>query len=129
MLKTVFRWLLVLFYLAAGFNHFRVPDFYLGLMPPALPYPRELILISGAAEILGGIGAAIPFTRRLAGWGLIALLLAVFPANIYAALHGFAGMSRLGLWIRLPFQFLFIAWAWWTCLKPPAASSLPAASS
>jgi uncharacterized membrane protein len=123
MLKIAFRWIMVLFYIVAGFNHFRVPDLYMALMPPYLPYPRGLIYISGVAEIFGGLGVANPLTRRPAAWGLIALLIAVFPANIHVALHGFGNVHPLLLWLRLPLQIVLIAWVWWTCLEkqPPAA--------
>ena len=107
------------FYIVAGANHFLSPAWYEGIMPPALPAPLALIYISGVAEILGGIGVLIPRFRRAAGWGLIALLVAVFPANIYAATHGIVG-SSLGqgvLIARLPFQGVLIIWAYQTCIK------------
>jgi uncharacterized membrane protein len=90
---------------------------YLALMPPYLPWPRELIYLSGVLEVFGGIRILVPATRRLAGWGLIALLLAVFPANLHAALHGFRGVPGWVLWLRLPLQLLLIAWVYGTCLK------------
>lgn len=93
------------------------------MMPPALPWPEALNYLSGAAEILGGLGLLLPPTRRAAGWGLIALLVAVFPANIYVATQGqMPGLevSPLGLWLRLPFQAVFIAWVWWVALKDSA---------
>ena len=109
------RFLLAALFVIAGINHFRNPAPYLGIMPPALPFPRELVALSGAFEVAGGVGLLIPRTRKLAAWGIIALLLAVFPANIYAA---FAGM-KLGtwdvpkwlLWARLPLQLPMIWWA------------------
>ncbi len=104
---------------AAGINHFRHPDLYLGMMPPWLPWPEAMNVISGAAEIAGGIGVLLPWTRRAAGWGLIALLIAVFPANIQMALNGFPGtdLPAWMLWARLPFQPLLIAWVWWACVR------------
>ena len=107
---TVGRLLLAAFFIFGGLNHFRDPTFYLSMIPPPLP-PEPVNVISGIAEIFGGIGVLIPRTRRLAGWGLIALLIAVFPANIYAALQGqIAGLDAPAwtLWARLPFQFLFL---------------------
>ena len=89
-------------------------------MPPALPWPQALNYISGVAEILGGLGLLMAPTRRLAGWGLLALLLAVFPANIYVAMQGSMpglNVSPLALWLRLQFQFVFMAWVWWVALR------------
>ena len=117
---TFGRWLLAAFFVFGGINHFRDPAFYLSMMPPALPFPEALNQISGVCEILGGIGVLVPRTRRFAGWGLIALLIAVFPANIYAALNGsIAGLNAPSwtLWARLPFQLLFILWVWAVTLR------------
>jgi uncharacterized membrane protein len=122
MLKLFLRWLLALFFVAAGANHFRDPATYLAMMPPALPWPSILNAVSGAAEILGGIGLMVTAWRRLAGVGLILLLLAVFPANVHVALQGqMPGFrfSPLVLWLRLPFQFVFLAWVWWVALARP----------
>lgn len=118
MIRNIFRSLLGLFFIAAGLNHFWNPQFYLSFMPPWLPAPEAMNAISGAAEIAGGIGVFIPVLRRAAGWGLIALLIAVFPANVHMALHGMPGVEipQWALWARLPFQVVFIAWVWWTCL-------------
>ena len=115
--RTFLRWLLGVFFVVAGIGHFVVPQFYLAIMPPALPWPLTLIYISGVAEILGGLGVLLPATRKLAGWGLIALLVAVFPANFYAALHGMGSIPAWLLWARLPFQFVFIAWVYWSSLS------------
>jgi len=115
------RLFLALFFVAAGVNHFLLPNIYLQIMSPLLPARPTLIWISGIAEILGGIGILWARTRRLAALGLILLLVAVFPANIYGALHG---MSVAGwtvpswlLWMRLPFQPLLIAWVYFACWK------------
>jgi uncharacterized membrane protein len=119
MLRVVFRWLLAVFFVAAGANHFRTPEIYLGMMPPGLPWPLALNAIAGAAETLGGLGLLLPGVRRLAGVGLILLLLAVFPANLHVALAGRMpgfSFSPLTLWLRLPFQAVFIAWVWWVAL-------------
>lgn len=120
-LVVILRWLLVIGFVAAGLNHFRDPSFYRAMMPPYLPWHDALIVISGIAEIAGGIGVAIPATRRLAGWSLIALLIAIFPANLHMALHQVQapGMTidPLVLWLRLPFQALFIAWVWLVALR------------
>jgi uncharacterized membrane protein len=113
--KTILRWAAALFFVAAGANHFRAPEIYVAVIPPYLPWPRALSNISGAAEILGGLGILIPKVRLAAGWGLIALLAAVFPANIDMALRGFRSVPGWILWLRLPFQFVFVAWIYWTC--------------
>lgn len=119
-LQAVARWLAAIFFLVAGANHFRSPEIYLGMMPPWLPWPEALNSISGAAEMLGGLGLLWSPVQRLAGWGLIALLVAVFPANVHVALQGHMpglDVSPLTLWLRLPFQALFIAWVWWVALS------------
>lgn len=120
MARTIARWSLAVFFVAAGINHFVTPELYLGMMPPWLPAPRAANAISGAAEILGGLGVLLPATRRLAGWGLLALLIAVFPANVHVALEGKmpgTSFSPTVLWLRLPFQAVFAAWVWWTTLS------------
>lgn len=114
-LKYISRWLFGLFFMAAGANHFVNTPFYVSIMPPYLPWPVALVYLSGVAEI--GLGGLLLFERwsRLAAWGLIALLLAVFPANIHMALHPelYQWASPLGLWLRLSLQGLLIAWAYW----------------
>ena len=120
MTRRIFRGLLALFFVLAGANHFRMPDVYLGMMPAWLPWPGTLNAIAGAAEILGGLGVMFAATRRLAGWGLIALLIAVFPANVHVALQGrLPGFEipPLVLWLRLPFQAAFIAWVGWVAIR------------
>ncbi len=117
MMKTILRWVLTVFMVAAGLNHFYNPAPYLGMMPDALPAHALLVQISGVAEILGGLGLILPQTRRLAAWGLIALLLAVFPANLNMALNhlplGTTEVPSWALWARLPLQVVLIAWAFW----------------
>ena len=105
----------------AGLNHFLNPQAYLAMIPPYIPFPSAMNFTSGAAEIVGGIFVFIPRLRRVAGWGLIALLLAVFPANIQVALHGWNGVVIPAwiLWARLPLQFVLIAWVYFSCLKRP----------
>jgi uncharacterized membrane protein len=110
------RILLAVLFLVAGALHFVIPHPYLKIMPPWLPNPRLLVQISGAAEILGGLGLLVPSTRQAAAWGLIALLIAVLPANIYmASAHlqfpGIMGQSW-AQWARVPLQFPLIYWAW-----------------
>jgi uncharacterized membrane protein len=106
---------LAIFFLLAGVNHFLNPDFYVAIMPPYLPAHLELVYLSGFFEVLGGIAVLFNRTRSLAGWGLVALCLAVFPANIHMAIHPelFPSVPILALFLRLPIQILLIAWAWW----------------
>ncbi len=107
--------LLALFFIGAGVMHFVSPEFYLQLMPPYLPWHLALVYISGVAEIVLGVGVLIPAFRVWAAWGLIALLVAVFPANLHVAINEISinGADVVWNWVRLPFQGLFIAWAWW----------------
>jgi uncharacterized membrane protein len=116
--KRVLLWLMAAFYVAAGVNHFLDPGFYVAIMPPYLPWHLELVYLSGVAEILCGVGLLIPRTRVLAAWATIALLIAIFPANIHVALNdvplsGRAEGAGIWNWVRLPFQFVLMAWAWW----------------
>jgi len=122
--KRVLLWLMGLFYVWAGINHFRAPDFYLPMMPPYLPWHEALVLLSGVAEVAVGVGVLIPQTRVIAAWATIAVLLAVYPANIHVALNDVPigdPPQALGAmnYVRLPFQFLLIAWAWWYTRPDP----------
>lgn len=100
----------------AGAMHFVIPGAYVGIMPPALPLHRELVYLSGALEIAGGIGLLVPRTRRAAGIGLVLLLLAVWPANLQMLLNARAAGASAGwqfaLLLRLPLQLVLIAWVW-----------------
>src|SRR5262245_54939350 len=118
-LKLVMKWLLGVSFIAAGVNHFVNPDVYVRIMPPYLPWHYELVLISGVFEILGGIGLLVPRLQVAAAWGLIALLVAVFPANVHMALHmeAYPQFAPALLWVRLPLQAVFIAWAYWFTKK------------
>ena len=115
MLKFISRCLLGVLFVAAGLYHFINPDFYLKIMPPYLPWHLFLVYLSGLFEVALGIAVLIPKFMRMAAWGLIALLIAVFPANVHMALHPqlYPDLPALGLWLRLPLQVLFIAWAYW----------------
>lgn len=109
------RLLLGLFFIVAGIAHFMSPERYEAIMPPSLPWPAALVALSGAAEILLGALVLLPQARVPARWGLIALLLVVFPANIHMAQHAasYAPIPRWALWLRLPLQGLLVAWVWW----------------
>ncbi len=115
------RTLLGATFILAGLNHFRSPEAYLQIMPDYLPAHEQLVAISGVAEMLGGLGVLLPPTQRAAGWGLVLLLLAVFPANIYATQHGMElfgkNVPRWMLWARLPLQFLLIWWVYKASVK------------
>ena len=103
------------FFITGGIAHFVAYDFFMMAMPDYLGYHKELVIISGVFEILGAIGILIPQTRLLAAYGLMALIVAVYPANINMALHPekYADISAWFLYIRLPFQFLFLWFVWW----------------
>jgi len=111
---------LAAFFTAAGIMHFVVPRRYEAIVPPYIPYHREVVAISGAAEVAGGLAVIPPATRRpFARWWLIALLVAVFPANVHMALHpeqvrglDAARIPRWALWARLPLQPLMVWWVW-----------------
>jgi len=106
-----------MFFTAAGLMHFVIPAPYLKIMPPRIPWHAAMVAISGAAEMAGGLGLMIPRLRRAAAWGLVALLIAVFPANIYMATDNIsltaAPMSPVVLWGRLLLQPLMIWWVLW----------------
>jgi uncharacterized membrane protein len=118
--RTIVRWLLTLIFLASGVLHLMRPGFYVRMIPPPLGPAALLVFVSGLCELAGAIGIALPRFRRAAGIGLIALLVAVFPANVYMAMA--PGMfSDVGtpaaFLIRLPLQLVLIAAVWWTCLR------------
>lgn len=119
--KTLLRYLLGALFVAAGVNHFIRPEFYESIVPPYLPWHSALVVISGVAEIALGLLLLVPRFQCLAGWGLIALLIAVFPANIHMALHPdlYNSWSPFLLWLRLPLQGVLIAWAWWYTRPAP----------
>jgi uncharacterized membrane protein len=114
-MKLLMKWLLGLLFIFAGLNHFRVAEFYVKIMPPYLPWHLELVYLSGAIEVALGILLLMPKGTVLAAWALIALLIAVFPANIHMALHSelFPEFDPVVLCLRLPLQGAFIAWAYW----------------
>lgn len=114
--KTISRAVLAVAMITVGVLHFVRPDAFAKIVPKALPAPYALVYASGVFEILGGAGLLLERTRPLAGIGLIALYVAVFPANINMAVNdiqpdGVVIPAAL-LWLRLPFQVLFIWWAW-----------------
>ncbi len=107
-------------YVVAGVMHLLAPNVFAQIVPPWLPRPLALVYLSGVAEVLLGLGVLVPRTRRRATQGLIALLVAVFPANVYMATHdvtltgvleGFRDPSEAVLWVRLPLQGVLVLWA------------------
>jgi uncharacterized membrane protein len=117
-IKRVLLWVMAAFYILAGLMHFIRPDYYMPMMPPYLPWHGPLIFLSGVAELGLGVAVLIPSLRPLAAWGIILLLIAIFPANIHIALHnvpvfGATEGAGIGNWVRLPLQGVLILWAWW----------------
>jgi uncharacterized membrane protein len=124
MLRKVLLPLAALFFTAAGLLHFLKPAMYMRIMPPYIvqrwPWPLAMVYISGAAEIAGGLGILLPPVRRAAALGLVTLLVAVFPANVYMATNpvqaGASALPPAALWGRLLLQPIFIWWVLW-CTK------------
>lgn len=109
----------------AGLAHFAKPETYAAIIPSYLPAPLALVFVSGFFEVLGGIAVLLPRLRIAAGWGLITLLVAVFPANVHMAMQQDQS-SHVPAWLliaRLPLQAILIAWVHWACVGSP--STLP----
>ena len=116
--QLIALWALAIAMVGIGVLHFVRPKPFVRIVPKYLPAPLALVYISGFFEILGGLGLLVPATRPWAAWGLIALYIAVFPANIYmltdnVSLDPNKPIPRWLLWARLPLQLVFIAWAYW----------------
>ena len=135
-IKRLCLWILAAFMVGVGILHFVDPEPFSRIVPPPLP-ALPAVYVSGVFEILGCLGILVPRTRKLAAWGLVALYVAVFPANIYMAVAGIQldpanPLPEWGAWVRLPFQVLFIAWAWWFTREPgdsrPPEAGSPAPS-
>lgn len=114
-LKIILKYLLCVFFVLAGLNHFINPAIYQKIMPPYLPWSLFLVYLSGFFEIALGVMLPVPALTRIAAWGLIALLIAVFPANIHMAINPelYPEINPLALWLRLPLQAVLMAWAYW----------------
>ncbi|MCC5665957.1 DoxX family protein [Nostoc sp. CHAB 5784] len=115
--KEVLRVILAICIIVVGVTHFLVPEEYVKIVPPQLPYPLGLVYLSGFYEILGGIGLLVPPVSQAAAWGLLALFIAVYPANINMAVN-LIKIEHIpnSPWVhvvRLPLQAVLIAWAWW----------------
>lgn len=109
-LKTIFAAI----FIAGGILHFVIPKFYLKMMPDYIPYHKAAVYVSGVCEIALGVMLMIEATSVIAAWGLIVLLIAVFPANLNMAVNAekFAPTKPLALWLRLPIQGLLLYWAY-----------------
>lgn len=107
-------YLMAVIYILAGLNHFRMPRLYIKMIPPSLPSPKVLNAISGIAELAFGILLCIPAVSAWSAWGIIALLIAIFPANVYMYTNEKAalGLPKWVRLIRLPLQLVLIAWAY-----------------
>ena len=105
---------LAVLFIVAGILHLVATPAYVRIVPPWLPSPVVLVYVSGVCEVLGGVGLLVPATRRLAAWGMVALLIAVMPANIQMAVdHShWPKIPVWALWLRLPLQLPLIWWAW-----------------
>ncbi len=114
-MKTAVRVLFGAFFIVAGVTHFTNESFFTSIVPPYLPWPVAIVYVSGVAEIALGILLMFPATTALAGWGLIALLIAVFPANLHMAMNPglYPSTSLTALLVRLPIQGVLIAIAYW----------------
>lgn len=125
MLRTASLGLEATLFIYVGVMHFVTPKMFIDIVPTYLPAAALLVYISGVAEIAGGVGLLVPACRRAAGLGLLALLIAVFPANIHMAINQlpFDGkpVPVAMLWLRLPLQFVLMAWVWWAAVRPPDA--------
>ncbi|MBW4483687.1 MAG: DoxX family protein [Tildeniella torsiva UHER 1998/13D] len=115
--KTNLRGILAVCMVVAGVLHFAQPEPFIRIVPGFLPAPAALVYISGVIEIALGIGLLVPAARQIAAWGLVALFIAVFPANLNMAINHIQIAGIPDAWwfqaIRLPFQLVLIVWAYW----------------
>ena len=118
-LRAVCLTLAAVVFIGSGVLHLARPGVYEQIVPPGFGPPALIVFVSGIAEIAGGVGLLVPRLRRSAGFGLIALLVAVFPANLFMAMHAdrFPQFSPWTLWARLPLQPLMVAWIWWCAIR------------
>ena len=102
-------------FIGAGLAHFLWPEMFVRVVPPYFPRPLLLVYLSGVAEVLGGVGVLVPTARPYAGWGLLLLLCAVFPVHIYMVRRpgAFPQIPLWALYVRLPLQFVLMAWVYW----------------
>ena len=109
------RYLLGVLFVILGINHFVDPDFYMKLMPGYLPLHYELVILSGITEVIAGAMLFYGPTVRLGAWGIVAMLVIFLLVHVHMIVHAelYPNVPLWVLWLRLVFQFLFIAWAWW----------------
>jgi uncharacterized membrane protein len=123
--KRVLLWVMGAFYILSGLNHFLSADAYIAIMPDYLPWHSQLVFLSGLVEVGLGIAVLIPATRVAAAWGIIVLLIAIFPANLYVAMNDLPYVgdepSTVLNWLRLPLQVVLIAWADWYTRPVPTS--------
>jgi len=119
-MQTLSLYALAALFVGAGVAHFVWPGVFVRIVPPYLPRPLLLVYLSGAAEVLGGIGVLVPALRVYAGWGLLLLLCALLPVHVYMARHpdAFAQIPRWALYARLPLQFVLMAWVYAAACRP-----------
>jgi uncharacterized membrane protein len=110
-LGFVFLWFFI-----GGIAHFLITSTFAGIIPPVFPAHRLLVLVSGVFELLGAAGILLPRTRSAAGWGLVALTIAVTPANVFMWQHAadYPGTPYWALTLRLPFQAVLLVGIWWS---------------
>jgi len=116
--KKISLIVLIIGYIAAGINHFRVPEFYIAIIPHYIPYPQLMNVLAGIFEILFGLGLIFTPTRKLAAWGIVLLLIAFTPVHISMITEApfkveAKTINPLLAWLRLALQPVLIAWAWW----------------
>jgi len=114
-LKVITILIMSCFYMNVGVKHFVEPEWFLQIMPPNFPHHYQAVYWSGFFELLFGFLLINPLTRFIAGWGIIFVMITVFPANLYLAVNDGAvmGISKELAWGRLPFQYVFIGLAYW----------------
>jgi uncharacterized membrane protein len=121
-IKNILLVVMIIAYILAGTNHFKSPGGYIKIIPPYLSYPAVLNILAGVFEIAFGVMLMFPATRPFAAWGIVLMLIAFMPAHIYMIQKAPMKMGGLTItpliaWARIPFQFLFAAWAWWYTKK------------
>lgn len=117
-MQTLSLYAIAVMFIVTGIAHFVKPGLFTRIMPPYLPAPKLLVYVSGAFEVAGGVGVLVPDVQVYAAWGLIALLVAVFPVHVYMvnAPEKFDDIPTWVLWFRLPLQFVLMAWVYWTVI-------------
>lgn len=113
--KSILKYVFAFLFIFAGVKHFTNTDFFMSIMPPYLPWHLAIVYISGVVEIILGIALLVKKLQTIAAWGLIALLIAVFPANIHMAINSelYPQFSSTALYIRLVLQGVLVLWAYW----------------